>query len=151
MEKTHCSDFDGNMNVWVLEGSDFCTKNYRHSVVQAWGKDHAAATLHWADVSLKVWQYKDTAFSRKMTRHISPVILGEQKGFSEASPGYLILHKKPKAMHYHTILDFGKFLACHNLQFFVELLLVSSRSIKRIFLCLVLLGLSRVSARSKKD
>lgn len=44
MEKPHCSDFDGNINYsWVLEGSDFCTKIYRHSVVQAWGEDGAAA------------------------------------------------------------------------------------------------------------
>jgi len=27
MEKKHCSDFDGNMYVWVLEGSDFCANN----------------------------------------------------------------------------------------------------------------------------
>ena len=55
------------------------------------------------------------------------MILGKQKSFSEASPGYLIFHKKPKAMHYHTILDFGKFLTCQNVQFFVELLLVSKQ------------------------
>lgn len=56
MEKPHCSDFDRNTNVWVLEGSDFCAKNYRHSVVQAWRKDWAAATLHRTGVSFKVWQ-----------------------------------------------------------------------------------------------
>lgn len=67
------------------------------------------------------------AFSRKVIRYISPVTLGKQKGFSEASPGYLIIHKKTKVICYHTILDFGKFLACQNVQFFVELLLVSKQ------------------------
>lgn len=52
MEKPHCSEFDGNMNIWVLEGSDFCAKIYRHSVVQAWGR--TVLQLCRTGVSLKV-------------------------------------------------------------------------------------------------
>lgn len=88
MEKTRCSDFDGTMNVWVSEGSDFCAKNYSHSVVQTWGKDCAAATLHRAGVSLKVWQYKGMVFFRKMIICISLIILRKHKGFSEVPSGH---------------------------------------------------------------
>lgn len=144
MEKTHSSDFGGNMSVWVLEESDFCVKNYSHSVVQVWENDCAPAMLHWAGVSLS---YGDTkVFSGNMIRYISSTILGKQKGFAEASPGYLILHKTPKAVYYHTILDFGEFLACQKIvQLPVEVLLASSQQ-DSIFLWLVVLGLSRVSA-----
>lgn len=56
-------------------------------------------------------QYKGMAFSRKVIRHIFPMTLGKRKGFSEGPPEYLILHKKAKPMHYHTVLVLAKSLA----------------------------------------
>lgn len=83
MEKPHCSDFDGNMNVWVLEGSDFCAKNYRDSVVQAWGEDGAGAMQDWC--LTQGMQYKRVEFSSVMIRCFFTMIPGKQKGSSEAS------------------------------------------------------------------
>lgn len=57
MEKSHCSVFDGNMNLWVLEGSDFCAENYRPFVVQPCGKGHAAVLLCQDGVSLNTWHF----------------------------------------------------------------------------------------------
>lgn len=83
MEKPHYSDFDGNMDVWVLEGSDFCAKNYRHSVVEAWWEDDAAAMQDWC--LTQGMQCKSTEFSSKMIICFFIVIPGKQKGSSEAS------------------------------------------------------------------
>lgn len=69
MEKNHCSAFDRNMNVWVLEGSDFCVKNYRHCSAGG-GKNCTATMLQPAAVSLKVWQCKCPAFYSKLLRYI---------------------------------------------------------------------------------
>lgn len=55
--------------------------------------------------------------------------LGDQKGFSEASPGYTILHKALKAVHTKPFFILAtSFLTCQNIaQFFGKLLHVSKQ------------------------
>lgn len=126
-EKNHCSDFDRNMNVWVLARSDFCAENYRHCFTGTREGLHCGC-LHRPDVSLMVQQYKGKAFYEVSCSHTSPPwYLENKKGSQRLLVGAhkKKVHKLPKAMPNHTIFHFGKFLTCQNVaQIFVELLLV---------------------------
>lgn len=118
MEKTHCSDFDGNINVWVLEGSDLCAKNYGHSVVQAWREDSATAMQDWC--LSQGMKYKNMRFSNKMIR-----CFFSYKAERFFRSFFLILKKKILKSNTTTLFLILAGSSLASVQFFVEMLLVS--------------------------